>query len=68
MKATTRLPTAIILLAGPVAAYAQGGAPHIELYALGGGLVGGFLGALLACLFCCRKSRGSKDEIGVKKY
>jgi hypothetical protein len=44
-------------------AYAEGGAPHILLYAFGGGLVGGLVGALLAC-WLCKRIRGSKDTTG----
>ncbi len=67
MNKGIRLPAAILLLAAPLAAHAQGGAPHILLYSFGGGFVGGLLGALLAC-WLCKRGRGTKDETQPKKY
>ena len=67
MKTANQLATATLLLA-PLAAYAQGGAPHIVLYSLGGGFAGGFLGSLLACWFCCRRQRGTVPPTDTKKY
>ena len=60
MKMQAKLPTTVLLLAMPLAAYAQEGAPHILLYSFGGGAAGGFLGALLAC-WLCNRSRSKKD-------
>ena len=67
MKIATKLPAAFLMMTAPLAAYAQGGAPHILLYSFGGGLVGGFIGALLACLIC-KKRHAGKDQTDLKKY
>jgi len=65
MRATTSLSTAALMAMLPVAAYAQGGAPHILLYSFGGGFAGGLLGALLACWLC--KRRPSQDITDLKR-
>jgi hypothetical protein len=65
MRLEMKLASAVVLLAAPLGAYAQGGAPHIELYALGGGAAGGFFGALLACWLC--KRFGSKNDSDSKR-
>jgi len=61
VKTGIKLPASIVLMAMPLAAYAD---PLPEtghtLYAFAGGFVGGLLGALLACWLC--KRRESKDE------
>jgi NhaP-type Na+/H+ or K+/H+ antiporter len=56
-----------LLLAAPVAAYAQPGGPHVvdALYTFGGGAAGGFLGALLACWLC--KRFASKNDNDTKR-
>jgi hypothetical protein len=64
MKTETKVSSAILLLTAPLAAFAQG-APHIELYAFGGGAVGGFFGALIACWFC--KRFGPKNDSDPKR-
>lgn len=66
MKTGNKLPAAILLLATPLAAFAEG-TPHIVLFAFGGGAAGGFLGALFAC-WLCKRIRGSKDQTDTKKY
>jgi hypothetical protein len=63
MNTGTKLPAAMLLLATPLAAYAEGGAPHILLFSFGGGFAGGLLGALLAC-WLCKRARASKDDTG----
>lgn len=67
MKAASGLPVAVVLMAAPLTAFAQGGAPHILLYSFGGGFAGGLLGALLAC-WLCKRGRGSTDTTDSKKY
>ncbi len=58
MKNRFTLPATVVLLAAPAAAFAQeGGAPHILLYSLGGGFLGGLIGAFLACWLCKRMSK-----------
>lgn len=66
MESGTRATAAIIVMMAPLAAHAQGGAPHIVLYALGGGFAGGLLGALLAC-WLCKRFCGSKDQADTKR-
>jgi hypothetical protein len=61
-----KVPATILLLTAPALAYAQHGAPHIELYALGGGFAGGLIGALLAC-WLCKRFGGSKDRTDPKR-
>jgi len=64
---TKKLPLVGLLLAAPLAAYADT-VPHTgTLYAFAGGAVGGFLGALLACWLCHRRM-GRKDDGDPKKY
>jgi hypothetical protein len=60
-----KLPTAMAMLTMPLAAHAEG-APHVILYAMGGGFAGGMLGALLAC-WLCKRMRGSKDATDLKR-
>jgi len=67
MTTPTKLSSAIFLMAAPVIAYAEGGAPHIELYAFAGGAIGGLVGSLLAC-WLCKRIRGPKDTTDSKKY
>jgi hypothetical protein len=64
MKSPIRWPAGLLLLATPLAAYAQG-APHI-LYSLIGGAAGGFIGALGGCWMC--KKMGQKKDDGPKQY
>jgi hypothetical protein len=64
MKTATNL-SAAVLLATPLAAYAEG-TPHILLYSFGGGFAGGLLGALLAC-WLCKRFFGSKAQTGSKR-
>ena len=66
MKAGIKLPVIILMLAAPVAAHAQIGAPHILLYSFGGGFGGGLIGALLAC-WLCKRFFGSKDHSDSKR-
>jgi NhaP-type Na+/H+ or K+/H+ antiporter len=61
----SKLPAAIVLLATPLAAYAQTGGPHI-IYSFVGGAAGGFVGAALAC-WLCNRSR-SKNDSDSKRY
>lgn len=67
MKTDTKLPTAALLLATPMAAYADG-IPHITtaLSAFGGGFFGGLVGAGLVCWICHRRRQRNGDE--PKKY
>ena len=60
-----KLPVAVLLLATPLAAYAES-APSTGLYALVGGFAGGLFGGLLAC-WLCRRDR-SKTDTDSKKY
>jgi hypothetical protein len=63
MKTEIKLPAALLLLMSPLAANAIEGTPHIELFAFGGGALGGFLGALVACWLCNRmRSKSDKDS------
>ena len=69
MKNPINIPATFVLLATPLAAYADP-VPHTgTLDALVGGAVGGaiggFLGALLACWLCHRRR---KDDTDPKKY
>ncbi|HJV61222.1 MAG TPA: hypothetical protein VJ743_09740 [Albitalea sp.] len=65
MRTGTKRSGAAVILVAPIAAYAQSGAPHIELYAFGGGLLGGLIGALLACWLC--KRLGAKQETRIDR-
>jgi hypothetical protein len=67
MRTGIKLPTAALLAAMPLVAYAAtDGAPHtFFLAAAAGGAVGGFLGALLACWLCKRRGSHTPDS---KKY
>ena len=60
MKTGTKLSSAIVLLATPLAAYADTVPGTGVLYSFAGGFAGGLLGALLACWLC--KRRGSTTE------
>jgi hypothetical protein len=64
MNMQVKLPAAVLLMATPLAAYAQG-APHI-IYSFVGGAAGGFVGAALAC-WLCNRSR-SKNDTDSKRY
>lgn len=66
MKTGTQVKAAMLMFAAPVAAYAQGGAPHIILESLVGGAIGGFIGAALAC-WLCKRACGSKDETNPRR-
>jgi membrane associated rhomboid family serine protease len=60
MKAGIKLPASILMLATPLAAYADGIPNTGHVAAFVGGAVGGFVGALLAC-WLCNRSRSKKD-------
>lgn len=66
MKPSPKLSVGL-LLASPVAAYADG-APHVieAMYAFGGAFVGGLVGALVAC-WLCKRQRGSGESSDTRK-
>ena len=64
MKTSSRLSTAVVLFAVPVAAYAET-APVTGLYSFVGGFAGGLVGGLLACWLC--KRMGSKNDKDPRK-
>ena len=59
MKLVSKFQVASLLLATPLAAYAES-APSTGLYSLVGGFAGGLVGGLLACWLC--KRMGSKKD------
>lgn len=65
MKTGIKLPVTVLLLATPLAAYADTVPPTHVLFALGGGFAGGFLGALVACWLC--KRFGSRNDVNSKE-
>ena len=63
MESRVKFPAAIVLLAAPLAAYADPIPNTGHVSAFVGGLVGGFVGAALACWLCRRRdSKGSTDS------
>lgn len=67
MRTGNKLPAAIVLMATPLAAYADSVPGTGVLYSFGGGFAGGLIGALLAC-WLCKRGRGAKDQTDTKKY
>jgi len=71
MKIGFKMPTSLVLLAAPLAAFADPipETGHVQMHALIGGAVGGaiggLLGALIACWLCNRRRRDDSDP---KKY
>ena len=65
MKASLKLPAAIVLLSAPLAAYADSAPSGGHILTFVSGFGGGFLGALLACWLC--KRFGSKNDSDSKR-